>query len=154
MADVVASPEEFSAAEAMVDAWLEAQLAENPAVAALDRGDSDEHRWYLRLRGEQKEVFTIWWTLGQRTLHYETYMMPSPEEHADQVYELLLRRNAGIFGASFNIGAEDAIYLAGQIPLAHVDEGELDRILGTLWQWVERTFRPAMRLGYASRFNG
>jgi hypothetical protein len=154
MADIVASPEQFASAEALVDGWLELQRAENPAVAALDRGTPDEHRWYLRLRGEQKEVFTIWWTLGQRTLHYETYMMPAPEENPAEVYELLLRRNAGIFGAAFNIGAEDAIYLAGQVPLAQLDEGELDRILGTLWEWVERTFRPAMRLGYASRFIG
>jgi hypothetical protein len=81
-------------------------------------------------------------------------MMPAPEENQAAVYELLLRRNAKVFGAAFNIGDEDAVYLAGQIAVAHLDEGELDRILGTLWEWVERTFRPAMRLGYASRFVG
>ena len=154
MADRLADPAEFAAAEALVDAWLARQLADNPAVAALDRGAPDEHRWYLRLRGEQKEVFTVWWTLGQRTLHYETYVMPAPEENQASVYEFLLRRNASIFGAAFNIGAEDAVYLAGQVPIGQLDEGELDRVLGTLWEWVERTFRPAMRLGYASRFGG
>jgi hypothetical protein len=154
VADRLAEPHEFSAAEALLDDWLRRQLAENPAVAALDRGEPDEHRWYLRLRGEQKEVFTVWWTLRQRTLHYETYVMPAPEENAAAVYEFLLRRNASIYGAAFNIGAEDAVYLAGQVPIAQIDEGELDRILGTLWEWVERTFRPAMRLGYASRFGG
>jgi hypothetical protein len=154
VADRVATDDEFAAAEALVDTWLERQLADNPAVAALDRGEPGEYRWYLRLRGEEKEVFTICWTLGQRTLHYETYMMPTPEENQAAVYELLLRRNAKVFGAAFNIGDEDAVYLAGQIAVAHLDEGELDRILGTLWEWVERTFRPAMRLGYASRFVG
>jgi hypothetical protein len=154
MADVVASAEEFARVEALVDAWLERQLAENPAVAALDRGRPDEHRWYLRLRGEEKEVFAVWWTLGQRTLHYETYVMPAPEEHRAEVFELLLRRNAGIFGAAFNIGDEDAVYLGGQMPVAQIDDGELDRVLGTIWEWVERTFRPAMRLGFASRFIG
>jgi hypothetical protein len=154
MADTVATPEEFARVEAMVDAWLEVQLADNAAVAALDRGEPGEHRWYLRLRGEQKEVFAVWWTLGQRTLRYETYVMPAPEEQRAEVFELLLRRNAGIFGAAFNIGDEDAVYLAGQMPLAEVDDGELDRVLGTMWEWVERTFRPAMRLGFASRFNG
>lgn len=154
VADRVASDDEFAAAEALIDAWLERQLADNPTVAALDRGEPGEFRWYLRLRGEEKEVFTIWWTLGQRTLHYETYMMPAPEENQAEVYELLLRRNAKVFGAAFNIGDEDAVYLAGQLALGQLDEGELDRILGTLWEWVERTFRPAMRLGYASRFVG
>jgi hypothetical protein len=154
MADVVASAEQFAAVEQLVDDWLRLQLAENPAVAALDVGEPGEHRWYLRLHGEQKEVFTVWWTLGQRTLHYETYVMPAPEENAAAVYELVLRRNARIYGAAFNIGDEDAVYLAGQLALAHVDTGELDRILGTLWEWVERTFRPAMRLGFATRFGG
>lgn len=154
MADVVASAEQFAAVERLVDNWLRQQLAENPAVAALDVGEPGEHRWYLRLNGEQKEVFTIWWTLGQRTLHYETYVMPAPEENAAAVYELVLRRNAKVYGAAFNIGDEDAIYLAGQLALAQVDTGELDRILGTLWEWVERTFRPAMRLGFATRFRG
>jgi hypothetical protein len=154
MADVVASPEEFARIEVLLNTWLERQLADNPAVASLDRGEPGEHRWYLRLRGEEKEVFAVWWTLGQRTLHYETYMMPSPEENRAEVYELLLRRNSGIFGAAFGIGDEDAVYLAGQMPLAQVDDGELDRVLGTIWEWVERTFRPAMRLAFASRFNG
>jgi len=154
VADVVASAEQFAAVERLVDDWLRVQLAENPAVAALDVGEPGEHRWYLRLNGEQKEVFTIWWTLGQRTLHYETYVMPAPEENAAGVYELVLRRNTKIYGAAFNIGDEDAIYLAGQLALAQVDTGELDRILGTLWEWVERTFRPAMRLGFATRFRG
>ena len=154
MSDRLATPEEFAAVERLVDEWLKRQLADNAMVAALDVGEPDEHRWYLRLLGEQKEVFTVWWTLGQRTLHYETYMMPAPEEEHAAVYEFLLRRNAGIFGAAFNIGDEDAIYLAGQVPIDQIDEGELDRILGTLWEWVERSFRPAMRLGYASRFRG
>ena len=29
--------------------------------------------------GEQKDTFTIWFTLGQRTLHYETYVMPGAD---------------------------------------------------------------------------
>ena len=33
------------------------------------------------LRGDEKDVFTIWFHLRQRTLHYETYVMPSPEEN-------------------------------------------------------------------------
>ena len=94
MADEVPTPEELAEVEAAVDAWLVARAAEDPMVAALERGEPGEHRWYLRVQGVEKEVFTIWWTLRQRTLHYETYVMPHPEEHRDEVFELLLRRNA------------------------------------------------------------
>ena len=59
----------------------------------------------------------IWFTLGQRTLHYETYVMPAPEENYEQFYEHLLRRNLKLFGAAFAIGAEDAVFLVGQLPV-------------------------------------
>jgi hypothetical protein len=42
----------------------------------------------------------------------------------------------------------------GQIAVRTIDEPELDRILGSLFEYSERFFRPAMRIGYASRFTG
>ena len=137
-----------------IDAWAERQRLENPTIAAVDRGDGDERRWYIRMKGEQKDTFTIWFTLRQRTLHYETYVMPAPEENHAAFYEHLLRRNAKLNGVSFAIGPEDAVYLRGQLGVRHVDEAELDRILGSLFEYSERFFRPAMRIGYASRFMG
>ena len=95
---------------------------------------------------------TIWLTLGQRTLHYETYFMPAPEERHQELYEYLLRRNQRLFAMRFCIGAEDAVYLVGQLPVTAIDEAELDRIVGTTYATVEQYFRPAMRIGYASKF--
>ena len=70
-----------------IDEWLEEMAADNPVIAAIDRGTSDdtslgEPRWYVRMRGEEKDFTTVWLTLGQRTLRYETYVMPAPEENA------------------------------------------------------------------------
>jgi len=96
----------------------------------------------------------VWLTLGQRTLRYETYVMPAPEEHREEVMELLLRRNDELVGAHFSIGAEDAVYLRGELPDAAVSADELDRLLGTLYVTVESNFRPLMRLAFASRFRG
>ena len=77
--------------------------------------ESGERRWFVRVRGEQKDVFTIWFHLRQRTLHYETYVMPAPEANHAAFYEHLLRRNLKLFGA-FAIGDEEAIFLVGQLP--------------------------------------
>ncbi len=142
-----------------IDAWLEELAAGNPTIAAIDRGTSDdgplgEPRWYVRMVGEQKDFTTAWLTLGQRTLRYETYVMPAPEEHRDEVMELLLRRNDELVGAHFSIGDEDAVYLRGELPDAAVSAEELDRLLGTLYVTVESNFRPLMRLAFASRFRG
>jgi hypothetical protein len=149
------SREQLDALETRIDAWLAAQLEENPVVAAVERDEeSGERRWFVRVHGEQKDVFTIWFTLRQRTLHYETYVMPAPEENQAELYEHLLRRNRKLYGAAFAIGEEDAIFLVGQLADEAVTDDELDRILGSLYAWVEQYFRPAMRIGFASRFRG
>jgi hypothetical protein len=138
-----------------IEAWLDRQRADNPVVAAVERDEeSGERRWFVRVRGEAKDVFTIWLHLRQRTLHYETYVMPAPEENAGALYEYLLRHNPGLHGAAFGIGDEDAIFLVGQLGNEAVDDDELDRILGSLYAWVERFFQPAIRIGFASRFSG
>lgn len=140
-----------------IDGWLEDFAADNPLVAAIDRGTSDdsplgEPRWYVRLVGEEKDFVTVWLTLGQRTLRYETYVMPAPEENHGQVADLLLRRNDASIGVHFSIGAEDAVYLRGSIPDNAVTAAEIDRVLGTVYTTVEANFRALIRLGFASRF--
>ena len=140
-----------------VDAWASGLLAGNAAIAAVDRGTRDdtplgEPRWYIRMRGEEKDFITVWLTLGQRTLRYETYVLPAPEENEQQVADLLLRRNDTLVGCHFSVGDEDAIYLRGELPDVAVDDAELDRILGTLYATVESNFRPLLRLAFASRF--
>jgi Putative bacterial sensory transduction regulator len=149
-----ASEAELDALAARIESWLDRQRADNPVVAAVERDEeSGERRWFVRVTGEQKDVFTIWFHLRQRTLHYETYVMPAPEENHAAFYEHLLRRNNRLYGAAFAIGEEDAIFLVGQLGNDVVDDEELDRILGSLYAWVEQFFRPALRIGYASRFS-
>jgi hypothetical protein len=138
--------------ERRIDGWLASQLDENPIMVAVDRGEPGERRWYVRLAGEEKDFTTIWFTLRQRTLHYETYVMPAPEENHEQFWEHLLRRNYRLYGVHFAIGPEDAVFLVGHIPADDVDADELDRIVGTVFASVEQFFRPALRIGYASRF--
>ena len=66
--------------------------------------------------------------------------------------EMVLRRNDRLVGVHFSIGAEDALYLRGEIPDSAVTSDELDRVLGTVYATVEATFRPLVRLAFASRF--
>jgi hypothetical protein len=146
-----ASESELAAFSALIDGWAEREAATNPLLAAVDH-DPELRRWYVRMRGEDKAVITVWLTLGQRTLQYESYFMPAPEENAAACYEYLLRANARLFAIRFAIGAEDAVYLVGQMPLSAVDDEELDRIIGSAYAYSEHYFRPAMSIGYASRF--
>ena len=149
------TPEELDRLESVIDGWLHAQLSENPVIEDVVRDTgTDERRWFVRVTGEEKAVFSIWFHLRQRTLSVETYVMPAPEENVAQVYEQLLRRNHKLFGLTFSIGPEDAVFLVGQIPTATVVPAELDRLLGSAYEYTEAFFRPAMRLGFASKFVG
>lgn len=148
------SDAELVAVADRIDRWARAQLDDNPVVAAVERDAEAWGRWFVRVRGEEKDAFTIWFTLRQRTLRYETYVMPAPEEHHADFYEHLLRRNLGFYGAAFAIGDEDAVFLTGAIDVGAVTDDELDRILGSLYAYVEQCFRPALRIGFASRFSG
>lgn len=147
-----ASEVELDLLAARLDGWMQAILAENPAVVAVDRGEPGRRRWYVRMAGEEKDFTTVWLTLQQRALHVESYVMPAPEENHAAFYEHLLRRNRQTRMLWFAIGDEDAVFLLGQVPLALVDEPNLDRVLGSVWLYVERFFRPALRIGFSSRF--
>jgi hypothetical protein len=138
--------------ERQIDEWFAGFRADNPAIVAIDRGEGDDRRWYVRMSGEAKEFITLWFSLGQRTLRYETYVMPAPIEHVAEVYEQVLRRNDRLVGAHFAIGVEDALYLRGELPLGALDEAELDRVVGSLYAYVEQSFPSLIRLGYASHF--
>lgn len=138
--------------ERNIDAWLAGFAAGNPVIEAVDRGDGDDLRWYVRMAGEEKDHTTVWLTLGQRTLRYEAYVMPAPQENVAAVYEMALRRNERLVGAHFAIGVEDALFLRGELPLSSLTEAELDRVIGSLYAYVEQCFPGLVRLGYASRF--
>jgi NAD(P)-dependent dehydrogenase (short-subunit alcohol dehydrogenase family) len=147
----IASADERAAAEALIARWAAQRLAEDGAVVAVDRQE-ELGRWYLRLAGEEKDIVTVWLTIRQRTLHYETQVMPAPEVNVEQTYEYLLRRNGDLHQMRFALGAEDAIYLVGEVPVATVTEEELDRIIGSSLAYVDAYFPTAMTIGYAGRY--
>lgn len=155
--------ESLAILERRIDEWLAAMLARNIAgdpvtgIVAIDHAEPDpafRARWYVRMKGESKDFITVWLTLGQRTLRYETYVMPAPEENVEIFNENLLRRNDSLIGAHFSIGEEDAVFLRGDRPLNGLTEAEVDRIIGSMYAYVEQVFRPLLAIGFASRFAG
>ena len=136
-----------------VDAWLAELAFDHDHILAVDRTDDGAVRWYVRMQGEDKEFTTVWLTMGQRMLRYETYVMPAPEENAAELFEHLLRRNDGLIGAHFSIGIEDAVFLRGEMPVVDVSLAELDRALGTLYAQVEQCFQALLRIGFRTRFS-
>ncbi|HEX4245231.1 MAG TPA: YbjN domain-containing protein [Acidimicrobiales bacterium] len=142
---------------ACIDAWAERELNAYGALVAVDRqegGDpiSGAPRWYLRLKGDEKEFVTVWLTFRQRMLHHEAQFMPAPETNIEETWRYLLKRNADLIGMSFALGFEDAIYLVGRVPADRVDDDELDRIMGASLAYTDDCFPTAMTLGYEGMY--
>jgi hypothetical protein len=148
-----------AAAVAVLERWTDDLARENPIVTNVER-DREVDRWYVRVRGEEKLVTTVWFTVRDRSVHVESYFMGWPEENVGETFEYVLRASQRFLGLRMVIGPEDALYFRGEIELstllARPDAGSdaLDRILGSVYQYSEECFRTAMRIGFATRFVG
>lgn len=149
---------ELAVLQRQIDEWLGELDAGHDHIAAVERvaevSSESGVRWLVRMRGEEKDFTTVWLTLGQRTLKYETYVMAAPEENHADLYEHVLRRNDRLVGARFSIGAEDGIFLRGELPARQVDLDAIDQALGLLYANVEQCFKGLLRIGFASHFSG
>jgi hypothetical protein len=111
---------------------------------ADDRG---HFHWLIRLKGEEKQVITMWLSLRQRSVHVETELMPAPEESREALFRFLLVKNAELRDVHFAIGPEEGIYLMTQIPMNEVDVERLDELVGATLTYVDEIYPTAMSMG-------
>ena len=156
-----ATDAELDKLEARMDDWLadwersqtDGGPDERPMLLDVTRDEEVPRRWYVRLAGESRDIIAVWLTLRQRTLAYESYVLPTPQHRGEQVADFVLRRNYSLVGAQYGIGPEDALYLTGELPTHCVDEDELDRVVGSLWAYIERDFTTLVRLGFQKQLS-
>lgn len=154
----LAERETLSEVAARIDAWVarERSVHGTFGLTAAERQEvrdgSASSRWYLRLKGEEKDPITLWLTLHQRTLHHEAHVMPAPTERRDEVLAYLMRANASLYAMTFSLGPEDAVFLTGRVPASLVDDDELDRIVGASIVYVDDHYPMAMTLGHPSLY--
>ncbi len=140
------------AARALVDAHLQGDVRAESAVQHVEF-DPELDRWYVRFGCEGRDAATVYVDLHQRSLRFELYFLPLPEDGARRsgVVEMLMRRNHALHGVHFSVGPDGDAYLMGRILLQHLDTTELDRMLGSVFEAVESWFPAAVRLAYGAR---
>jgi hypothetical protein len=114
--------------------------------------DRGHFHWLIRLKGEEKDVITLWLSLRQRTVHVETEVTPAPEENRETLFRYLLVKNAELRELHLAIGPEDGIYLMAQIPVRELTKERLDEVVGATLTYVEEIYPTAMAIGLSSLY--
>jgi len=112
--------------------------------------DRGHFHWLIRLRGEEKDVITLWLSLRQRTVYAETELMPAPEENREELYRYLMVKNHELRELHLAIGPEAGIYLVSQIPIHELTVERLDELVGATVTYVDEIFPTAMTMGLGS----
>lgn len=121
-------------------------LAERGIAFSHDRPGE----FVAELRGEHKLVTNCLLAVGAHALLVQAFFVRRPDENQADFYRYLLERNARMYAVAFCLDRLGDVYLSGRLPLAAVDEGELDRLLGSVLAYSDENFDPALQLGFAS----
>ena len=139
--------------ERQVDGWLHRMADANPVVSGVGR-DEDAPTTLVRAhagRGARRSrrSGSPW---ASRTIRYETYVMPAPEENQGSSTSSCCAATSASSAPTSRSGSRTPSSCGASSRWRPLDEDELDRVVGSLYAYVEQVFPAAIRLGFASRF--
>jgi hypothetical protein len=114
--------------------------------------DRGHFHWLIRLKGEERDVITLWLSLRQRTVFVETELMPAPEENVEALYRYLLVKNHELRELHLAIGPEAGIYLVTQVPIGELTVERMDELVGATVTYVDDMFPTVMSMGLPSMY--
>jgi hypothetical protein len=114
--------------------------------------DKGHFHWLIRLKGDEKDVITLWLSLRQRTVFAETELIPAPEDRREELYRYLLVKNHELRELHLAIGPEEGIYLVTQIPIQELSIERLDELVGATVHYVDEIYPTAMTMGLPSMY--
>ncbi len=117
--------------------------------SSVEYAEQVDGRIAVRMRQETREASTVWWSPGQRSLTAELFVIPEPQTNHQSVYRLALDRNRSTFRVHYALARDGGILLRSRLSNETVSIELLDLVLGELYDQVELTFRPLVRLAFA-----
>ena len=120
-----------------IQAWLD------DPESSVEYSEELEGRWAVRMRQQIREATTVWFTVGERSLEYEAFVLPMPSEAGSASNQALIR-NQRAWRAFFAIDREGDLVLRGRLPATQVTTSELELALGEIYDTIEVSFRPLL----------
>lgn len=116
--------------------------------SSVEYAEQVDDRIAVRMRQEVRDASTVWWSPGQRSLTAELFVIPEPQVNQESVYRLALDRNRSTFRVHYALERDGGVVLRSRLSNEDVSIDLLDRVLGELYDQVELTFRPMVRMAY------
>ncbi len=132
--------------ESRIENWLA------DPESSVEYAEEVEGRWAVRMRQESRDATTVWFTVRERSLECEAYLIPASDGTAD-LFRQALARNMRSWRVFFALDPEGGLVLRGRLARAAVTDGELDLILGEIYETIEVAFRPLLRALLQGREN-
>ncbi|MFG3343220.1 YbjN domain-containing protein [Glycomyces sp. NPDC048151] len=104
----------------------------------------------VTLPGQRKLTIACGLVVEDHALRVEAFVARKPEEHHEQVWAELLRRNGKLYAVAFATDEAEDIHLVGRLPFTAIDADELDRVLGQVLEAADETFNVILELGFRS----
>lgn len=123
----------------LVDRVTEAWLAD-PGSSVVWTGDHEGRRG-VRMRQVVRDMTTVWFEVGARTVSIEAFVLPTVPSTRGEVFRQALMRNAGTRSMAFALDAQGGLVLVGKIPISSLSEHELELALGEVYELIEVSFR-------------
>ena len=127
---------------AAIRAWID------DPESSVEYAEQVEGSIAMRMRQEARDASTVWWTPRQRSLVAELLLLPAPERNAEACYRLVLGRNRSTFRCWYSLDSDGGIVLRSRLANEEITPEVLDSVLGELYEQVEVTFRPLVRLAF------
>ncbi len=114
----------------------------------VEYSEQVDGRWAVRMRQSVRSATTVWWTVGDRSIIAEAYVLPAPPANQAEVYRLCLLRNHRLWQCHFALDREGAVILTGRLAVSEVNPESLDLLLGEIYEAVELSFRPLAMMAF------
>ncbi len=100
------------------------------------------------LPGEQKLRTACSLIAGDWDLSLSAFVIRHPDENHERFYRHLLRRNLRIRGIAYAIDGDGDVFVVGRLPLAAVDDAQLDALFGAVLGAADSVFNDLLALGF------
>jgi len=107
-----------------------------------------EGEWSVRVPSAKRGAVAALLVVGERTLTLRAFVLRGPDRAHEEVYRRMLHKNLSTRAWRFAIDDVGDVYAIAEVPLAGLDAGALDGLLGALSALVDETYESLVRTGF------